>query len=438
MGFILSKIKYFFDKTKKTYKELPDHFGGIFFEFIMFSLRGISNFPFIGSAVKFLSKLIGTLLCSISPSLPLEVQKLFANSKINLSLYVKIFFLTAFITLLFSLVFTTFISFQSGTLIRSNIEGVIGFLDDTHNIILYSIVVPIYVGCCVCLIIAVILNWKYINKAAINDKIDVENYNNSIDAKHTLRIVSFFTLSLFISSFFISNYIDELKNVKEIGHQYWFFSNIENVIVLNKAGAYYLFLNTMLLLITSFAALCYISISIEAFRLGRNLEKSLSLEEDIKDNKVTEAYITSKEQKFLDIVEDFAWSYFIAKILILVYIVNILIWQDSPAGKVSNVHVAIFVLFVIGIFFVALPRLYLSSRWHSLKLKYMNRIEGFDIDNADIISSYRGIERRRDKKLSLILNVMYISLAIYVLNKQYPDYSIVGLIEFILQIMLKK
>lgn len=93
------------------------------------------------------------------------------------------------------------------------------------------------------------------------------------------------------------------------------------------------------------------------FRLGRSIESSLFAITETELTQNGEAAIRERERRLKEELADFSWSYIWAKILVLIYGVNIWIWQISPAGRVSNVHSAIVALVIVGLFFLVVPRL---------------------------------------------------------------------------------
>lgn len=423
-------MKHILEKLQKFWDELPSSPQDILFEIIVMVAKLIHTAPILRHISRFMTQTIRVTLCSISPALPIEMKNMFDAEQKELVFYRKIFLCTASLTFLLSFCFKVFISYRSGTLDRSSIPGIIGFWDDWHNIILFTTIVPAYVATCICLIITITMSWKEVNHTAISGTTVKEDYEKSIDAKYGLRLVAFATISLLIASLFISHYIDQLRDPEITKVQYWFFSNPDpssNIRILNKAGSYYLFLNTILLLVTAFAALCYISISIEAFRLGRELPAILFSQGKKDWENGTIRKLTTKRNKFRKLVSAFTKSYLWTKTVILIYMINILIWQDSPASSVQNVDVAIIILIAFGLFFVALPRLYLGSRWYALEIQYCRRN---DINLNKTESGYIWIENRNLKRVSIALTIAYGLVAVEVLSNWEINQYIINILSF--------
>ena len=188
---------------------------------------------------------------------------------------------------------------------------------------------------------------------------------------------------------------------------YWFFNSVGGVRTLNRAGYYYVFLNSVLLFITSMAAFCYIALSIEIFRFGKYLPQvaasiNRATTSDAAAKKGSLADIESKIQETLD---EYAYSYIIAKVLVATYAVNIILWQASPAGKVANVNSAIVALAIIGLVFLVVPRLYLNSKWHRIKHAMLSA--GGEVDADDIGEE---LTPRRFRKSETWLDAVFIFL----------------------------
>jgi hypothetical protein len=186
------------------------------------------------------------------------------------------------------------------------------------------------------------------------------------------RFSAFLAVAVFVSGVYTAQYIGDLANPALTGDLYWFFDKaVSGERILNKAGACYLFMTAILLLITAMAAFCYIAMSIEMVRLGRSIESSLFAITETELTQHGEAAIRERERRLKEELADFSWSYIWAKVLVLIYGINIWIWQISPAGRVNNVHSAIVAL--VGLFFLVVPQLYLASKWYRLKRAYNER-----------------------------------------------------------------
>lgn len=202
---------------------------------------------------------------------------------------------------------------------------------------------------------------------------------------------------------------------------YWFFDEKLGQRVLNKAGIYYVFLNATLLFITAMAAFCYIAISIEMFGIGKNISRSVFFLEPGQAAADFDKILSEKEEKIRRTLSDFSYSYIMAKLLVFAYAVNITIWQISPAGQVKNVHSAIIAVMIIGIVFLIIPRLYLNSKWHRLKIEFVEAA-GEAARTAPGVQDrieFQDLRAREYRRAAMLLNIGYGFLLAVILASQY-------------------
>jgi hypothetical protein len=235
---------------------------------------------------------------------------------------------------------------------------------------------------------------------------------------------------MLIAGLYIQQYISDLADVRQTERLYWFFDRAgSGERVLNSAGAYYLVMNAILLFITSMAAFCYISMSIEMFRLGKYIKTSAFAL--LKQESHTEAQRLLKlnEERLRESLSDFSYCYVIAKILVFFYALNIWVWQISPAGRVSNVDSSIAALIIIGMVFLVLPRLYLGSKWYKLKLEYSGEFDDAEAKQQNLEGNeYRDVRTKTVRKVAHVLNWLFgIALAI-ILFKRFGITGILGLL----------
>ncbi|MEL7543073.1 MAG: hypothetical protein AAGJ70_04795 [Pseudomonadota bacterium] len=429
-------MSQFFGKLKQTFQQAPSGFPEFVFEFAALFGENLIRVPAVGQLISSTGRLISYILLAISPALPFDIKASNSFSEDPFNFYKKIFLYSFLITVFFCLILSGVLAFGSGTFFETVGPGLLGstnnaantvisFTEDFHNILLYAVVVPLYVSAAVCMIVTVVLSWSKIN--LYSRKIDETAYQEGFSSRHVFRIACFFSCSLLIASIFIANYIADLKDPVKTEHLYWFFDVAgSGERMINGVGSYYLFMNAMLLLITSVAALLYISISLEAFRLGRVIGKDADLLMELEAGEKLEVSLLQLDKRFRLIISDFSFCYIWAKVLLLAYVVNILIWQASPAGNVDNVHYALFLLVLIGLLFLVLPRLYLGSQWHKLKLSYLSVADTVGAEGLAIL--YTDIRSGSQQKISMLLNLMYASVLSIVLMRQYGVDSLLGLV----------
>lgn len=410
---------------KSTFNKSPDGTEELIFEFTNVFVKLITDLPLLRQIKCAVLHLITGILKCISPAMNLNILP-DGNSPKGTGLYAQIFLFAFPLTCFFCLGLNAILSWQSGTLLPASAINQINLLSDWHNIFLYALICPLYVSCAICLIVTTLLHWKTLNRFSS----DAAKGNRSFRPKAALRLSMFFAICFLITSLFIANYINDLRNSDITKELYWFFDEaVSGERILNAAGSYYLFLNAVLLFITSLAAFCYITMSIEAIRLGHNIHKSDFAVIDT--SKPRRDQLFASDQRLLTELSNFSHCYIWAKALLLVYAVNIIVWQISPAGQVANVHAAIFAVIIIGVFFIAIPRLYLGSRWHHFKLDYLT--ENTEEANSDVDKfEYTDIRSTGIKKTSIILNLVYGIIFAAVLGRQYGAGDLAGIILMVI------
>ncbi len=308
---------------------------------------------------------------------------------------------------------------MSGTLWGSG-AGRVYYGRDYHNLALYLLVCPAYVTAAVCLVTTTAISWSKFNGYSN----DAEGSGRLPHLANATRFAAFVVIAFLLSGVYTAEYLADLANPQITRDLYWFFDEARSgERMLNKAGAYYLFMNAALLLITAMAALCYVAMSIEMVRLGRSIESSLFAITASELAQGGETAIRTREKRLKKELSDFSYCYVWAKVLVLVYGVNIWIWQVSPAGNVRNVHSAIVALVVVGMFFLVVPRLYLASKWYRLKHTYAQRWnelarEAVGID-GDESPPYEELTSPTIRKIASLLDFGFLTMLAFIISHQY-------------------
>lgn len=412
---------------RDTFRRAPSELDAFLFEFAALAGRRVLRTPGLGRALRSVGHAAAAVLEAISPALPFRIREHSSLPGDPWGFYLNIFKYCVPLTIFFCLVMNAALSAASGTFASMGGNAAANqlyFMNDGYNIILYLIVCPLYVSAAICVISTAAVSWSKLNEYS-SSACGPEWRPNFNEAT---RFTAFVASSFLLSGLFIAQYISDLTDPFKTPTLYWFFDLVGSARVLNPAGAYYLFMNSVLLFITAMAAFCYITMSIEMFRLGRHLSSSAFAIADKIDPVEAKQAISDKERELRRELADFSYCYVWAKFLILMYAINIWIWQLSPAGAVQNMHAAIFALVVVGVFVLVIPRLYLSSKWHNLKSEYLERL-GQPSTDEEI--EYRDIRGGAQRKISLWLDIVFGLLVVVIVGYQY-DYR--GITEWWLEL----
>ena len=125
---------------------------------------------------------------------------------------------------------------------------------------------------------------------------------------------------------------------------------------LNLVGYYYILLNFVLLFITALAVFCFFSLAMEVMSVGKALANG-----DVDRFKILRERL-----------EAFTHVYLLTKFIAAMYMINTIVWKDSPLGGdglTVNMLVSGVLLTIIGVFFIAVPRLYVELKWYDYKLR---------------------------------------------------------------------
>lgn len=383
---------------------------------------GILSIPGLGDLLKRFGRFFAVVLQAVSPAIDLDM----GGGRPPPNVFFRIFVYAAPLTFFFCYVVSGFLAYRSGTFLPSGQLQELSFLYDWWNFVIYLVVVPLYVSCVIFLIYIAATGWKRLNSIYSLEAGAPSFWSNST------RVVGFFAISFILAGLYISQYVSDLADSDRTATLYWFFDEVGGVRTLNRAGYYYVFLNSILLFLTSMAAFCYIALSIEIFRFGKYLpQMAASINRATAPDAVAKkASLVDIESKIQESLDEYAYSYIIAKVLVATYAVNIILWQASPAGKVANVNSAIVALAIIGLIFLVVPRLYLNSKWH--RLKYATLRAGGEVEASEIGEN---LTPRRFRKSETWLDALFIFLLFKSASSQFehspPIRAIINFIESI-------
>lgn len=418
------KLRLAADNVREALRYCPSERRAMVFELSALAGGAILAIPVLGGILKTLGRGFAVGLQGIAPAIDMEMGG--GRPPPPSQVFRSILRPTAIVTIIFCFFVTAFFAWRSGTLFPLSLtrpaEGAsISFLSDWWNIVLYLVVVPLYVSCAVFLIYITAISWKRMNAVYASEVGAVSFWSAST------RIIGFFTVSFVIAGFYIAEYIADLADPEITKYVYWFFSPAaESGRTLNRAGYYYVFLNAVLLFITAMAAFCYIALSIEIFRFGKFVPEFLDAVGRSTGETSRHAALAVAEAKIQETLDEYAYSYIIAKVLVATYAVNVVLWQMSPASLVANVDSAIVALAIIGLIFLVVPRLYLNSRWHRVKFAVLK-----EAGKTSDPSIGEELKPRRFRRSETWLDAIFLFLLFRAANSQLALWKVdTGLVDF--------
>ncbi|MHA7842386.1 MAG: hypothetical protein ACX93I_03645 [Winogradskyella sp.] len=328
----------------------------------------ISHFPIIRN----IKWLISLVFIEAAPKVPISLKRSFTGTSGK-----QAFFIGFVLALVFCLVINVTWTYFNGTLFPSESENpeMLYFYKDYWNLILYTLVCPTYVGLTCWLVVVVVKGWGDIKDFRDNE---TEIDNEVIEPRSKfgyLKAIFLGFLILSVAFALTTNYINDIEklanNTEKVFEStgdlvnskvkyYWFFTEDDNGnYKLGSLGVYYFLLNYSLLMITLIALTFFMSI----YKIMMGVGKALETKQTI--GKLDFMTLKTKLAAFTE-------AYILAKGLVVVYIINIIIWIQSPLGENAtdqNIQVAVILMGIIGVFMVSIPRYYVELQWYRLKNK---------------------------------------------------------------------
>jgi len=305
-------------------------------------MEEFSKFP----VIRMLVKIVRFLFVDLAPSLPkTRVFSLTERGRwqIFLSAYV--------VTFIFCFVVTTIWSITVGTF-DGNEANVRYFSEDWQNIVLYTVVCPVYVGLGTVLIASVVGGYWELKR--LEEEVGAQS---SESTKLRWRVPAVIVFILAVAFILTSLYISDVVDLEKVGAVYWFVEEVSpGQLRLTSLGVYYFLLNFTLLLITLVSLAFFMS----AFAATVRVASALTAGSPEKYPAVTLESMKTKLQTFVG-------AYLAAKLQVGAYIVNFWIWQKSPLGNTGNIIIAHIFLVLVGVFFLAIPRDYIELQWRRFR-----------------------------------------------------------------------
>jgi hypothetical protein len=310
----------------------------------------------------------------ISPAIPVDLRNLTREPKGQLRLVVCAFGFGV----VFSLVGPALFSWLEGTFAGTD-PSRLYFIEDRWNLALYTVITPTYIALDTWMIVITIRHWASLRAFADN----LSAPGSDMRPRH-LGIGLAIAVSM--TALLMSTYMNDILSRSNVEQVYWFMEEVGGGRrALNQAGYYYLVLNATLMFLTILTVGSFFTLAVEVLRVGRVLDRG----------GVTD-FAMLREQ-----LETFTKAYLIAKALAATYMVNAFIWKDSPLGATTNLAVAGFILTAVGVFFLAVPRLFVELRWFQFALQAK---QAGDVDE----DLYRDIRPGRVRLLAHALDVVLI------------------------------
>ena len=220
------------------------------------------------------------------------------------------------------------------------------FLDDTANLILYTIVCPLYVGLGIWL-------WMVV----LNHSGNLRTYANELNPQlpqarpQWFRGFTLLVLILAVALFGTANYISDVTDMSRVPDHYWFVHVLaDGTRSIGPLGVYYFLINFVLLTITLISIALFMTIFTTIFRVGSALD----------------SYESAEKLDFREIrlkLSSFTEAYLLGKALAFLYMLNIILWQASPLGNTNNLWIAGLFASLIGVVFISLPRYFVELQW---------------------------------------------------------------------------
>lgn len=297
--------------------------------------------------VRQVKALIVLLFVELAPSVPVSLRRSItgtAGPQAAILGAVTTWIFCLFVPVVWTLSIGRFSSHETGTLF---------LLQDTTNLILYSLVCPLYVGLGCWLIVTVIKGWGDIEDYASTLKTGGSRKARPLSLKNLLLIVLILSMGFFSTA----AYIRDVMNQGHVPERYWFMElSHSGEHLLGALGVYYFLINFVLLIITLISITMFMSVYVSVMGVGQALETK---------DQPSDAELSALKVRLATFTE----AYILAKLLTFTYMVNFYLWKHSPLGATQNIYVAFIFLTLFGVFFVSFPRYFVELQWYRFLLR---------------------------------------------------------------------
>jgi hypothetical protein len=284
-----------------------------------------------------------------------------------------VFLLSLFIGLVVSLGYPMFFSILAGTFQRVNnlSANYVYFRDDTHNLLIYCFLSPLYLACSVTIVLTAFRGWILYPAQPGADR------ETTASRRHRF-VIRFLNISLvvfylsFMPIFINVAQFNAIMNPTITKNLYWFISENDGTRYVNAAGIAYFILNTLKLVVITAAVLCFLASAIEVLNIGADIRK-IRMDSD------------TTIPQWRDRLRHYALIELFAKSLTLVLAAHLSIFaQQEWSQKTANVTLQALAIVLIGMILIPFPRAYFEFKWMMEERKSEQPIRWPDIRPADL------------------------------------------------------
>jgi hypothetical protein len=305
-----------------------------------------------------LVRLVEFLFVDLAPAVPKHV--LFRRGR---PFYIGTFVAGYLVALILCLIVPAVWSYKIGTF--SGDEAAYRyFSQDIYNLVLYSLVCPLYVG-----FGCVLISEVYGGGAELRSLEKHVGVSQLAPHHAVWKNAGLFLFMLAVALGLTTNYILDATNVSRIGATFWFSHFPSSGLGrLNSLGIYYFLLNFTLMFFTIVSLTCYMA----AFASVVRVAKALGSYPDGN-------HITAQEMNIRLVSFTVAWI--AARFQVAVYVINYWIWQKSDLGKADNLVITRALLMLVGILFLWIPREYIELQWQRFRQRTGVRDDDIDLNS---------------------------------------------------------
>jgi hypothetical protein len=315
---------------------------------------GLSRYTIFKAIGIFFGNTLYFSVVYISPHLRFDLQRVINEFRVFFILAVA-----ATAGLFISIGYPSFFAWRSGTLAgsrdkSSEIERVY-LLNDGPDLIIYTVISPLYLALSIGIIIIAIRGWLFFPQAEFALGKKRSRISSFLRRMGVYRFMNFITMLIFLSFVPIYLNLGQFDKIMQMDHMkkglYWFLDLSPNGDrVLNGAGVAYFVLNTMKLSIICGAVVCFLASGVEVIRLAKVIGGIRNeIDKNLENLKVR--------------LRHYAIIELLAKGLVFVLAAHTPIFAQQPWSPPFNVSLQALALLGIGIMFVPLPRIYFEYKW---------------------------------------------------------------------------
>lgn len=273
--------------------------------------------------------------------------------KIGFRIFLGTFVLLFVVNCVWSLIDSTL--FPDGSLSTHN------FLEDTPNLLNYTVICPMYVTMGICFLVFI----KYL-RCSLNKADIFKHQRLPQESPKPIAIAFWGIIAIAICMFTLSFYFSELNKYSFV---FWFQTMTPGgEKILSAHGYYYLLNNVLLNALTISVGIAHIELFIVAFQIAKKIK---AVEEELKNTPPGGPWLS--ENQIVKGFSPFTSLYVISKILVVIYLINLYTWKAQEPGFTGMLDFTIILLAVLGSAIVSYPRYHIQYRiyklWHKHKVE---------------------------------------------------------------------